>query len=78
MLALFFVKDLPVMLQFVMCTRVHVLNVCVEHDGIHAAVHVTILVFQEHLLNLKLLKDQDVIVKCGLLIFFFCYLYCTR
>lgn len=57
-----------------MCTRVHVFmsNLCRNlKNGICAAAHVTILVLQGHLLNLKMFKDQDVIVKCGVLIFVF-------
>lgn len=49
-------------------------QICVEYDGIRAAVHVTILVRQEHLLNWKMYQDRDVIVKCVVLIFFLLFI----
>lgn len=55
-----------------MCTRVHVsCRVCVEYDGIPAAVHVTVLVPQEHLMNLKKQRGQDVVVTYVILLFLF-------
>ncbi len=49
-------------------------QICVEYDGIRAAVHVTILVLREHSLNLKNVPRPDVIVKCVLLIFFLLFI----
>lgn len=53
-------------------------QICVEYNGIGAAVHVTILVLQKHLLNLKMYQNQDVIVKYVVLVFFLLFILYTK
>lgn len=53
-------------------------KICVEYNGIRAAVHVTILVLSEHLLNLKNVSRPGCSCEVCDFNFLFCYLYCAR